>query len=94
MLVGDVHALWVTPTASDLPLPDQAPDPGHCPALEVGPLHDLLRVNCPDGPFVPVGGTVISGCEVEIRRLVDAVRRIVAMTCEAKARPPGRGGER
>ncbi len=41
---------------------------------------DLLRVNGPDGPFVPVGYAGISGREVELRRLVDAVRRIVAVT--------------
>ncbi|GEM_PF-2821116 len=41
------------------------------------PTADLFKVNCPGGPFAEVRNAGIAGREVELRRLVDAVRRIV-----------------
>ena len=47
---------------------------------DLHPDLDALRVNRPGGTFVDVRHGAIAGREVERRRLVDAVRRIVAAT--------------
>lgn len=52
-----------------------------------GAVDDLNSVNRPGGPFVSVRNAGIAGREVELRRLVDAVRRIVAVTPALDAQP-------
>ena len=60
---------------------------GVSPTLDSDPGIDTFGVNRPGGAFVAVRQPAIAGREVERRRLVDAVRRIVAVA-PALAEPP------